>query len=78
MLKYESLNQLVEFQGCTALSIIRLTKNAKYTHSSIVDEFQECIVQAIHEVIVAELNKINYLSSELLLMKLLTYLYAKH
>ena len=43
MLKYESLNQLVEFQGCTALSNLRVAKNAKYTHSSIVDEFQDAL-----------------------------------
>ena len=44
MFKYESLNQLVELQGCITLSNVRVAKNAKYTHSSIVDEFQECIV----------------------------------
>ena len=57
MYKYESLNQLVEIQGCTVLSNVRVAKNAKYTHSSIVHEFQECIVEIINGHIVKELNK---------------------
>ena len=77
MFKYESLNQLVEIQGCIALSNLRVAKNAKYTHSSIVHEFQECIVEIIHGHIVTELNKSPF--NRIIIDEAIpTYLHAKH
>ena len=48
-LKYNSLNDLVTLQGCSALKDLYVGENAKYTHHQIVEEMQQCIADCIKE-----------------------------
>ena len=52
--KYNSLNELVTFQGCSALKDLYVGENAKFTHHQIVEEMQQCIADCIKEKIIAD------------------------
>lgn len=42
-MKYESLNQLLQLQGCTDIEALVVGRNAKYTSYHIAEEMQNCI-----------------------------------
>ena len=53
-LKYNSLNDLVTLQRCSALKDLYVGENAKHTHHQIVEEMQQCIADCIKENIIAD------------------------
>ncbi|XP_011403997.1 PREDICTED: SCAN domain-containing protein 3-like [Amphimedon queenslandica] len=49
LLKYESLNELVQIRGCAALKELFVTKNAQYSSHQIAEEMLEAISSCIEE-----------------------------
>ena len=61
-LKYNSLNKLVELQGCECIRNLYVGENAKYTSPEVVKEMQEVLSQCIKSDIRDEIQKSPYFS----------------
>ena len=61
-LKYNSLNKLVELQGCECIRNLYVGENAKYTSPEVIKEMQEVLSQCIKSDIRDEIQKSPYFS----------------
>ena len=59
-LKYESLNQLLQLQGCTDIEALVVGRNAKYTSYHIAEEMQDCISDHLKANLQRKLGDVDY------------------
>ncbi|XP_078576404.1 zinc finger protein 862-like [Branchiostoma floridae x Branchiostoma japonicum] len=61
--KYQSLNELCEMQGCGALAALRVSANASYTHWDTVTDMQEAISNVLRDDLLAKIATSHYIGT---------------